>query len=356
MVDRDTLVRILDLARWAPSGDNTQPWRFEIVDEGLLAVHGFDTRDHVVYDVGGNASHIAHGALLETLRIAATGFGCLASWTLRPGCSDSGPIYDVKISTADSVSVDPLFPFIEKRVVQRRPMRTTALTDLQRQTLAAAPGAGYEVRFFESVGERVSIAKLLWDNAYIRLTCPEAFEVHREVIEWGVRYSKDRIPEQAVGVDPLTGKLMRWVMHSWGRVDFFNKYLFGTIAPRIQLDLLPAIGCAAHFVLVSHEPLELLTDFVRAGTAMQRFWLTATSLGLQLQPEMTPLIFAWYVHRQTRFSQTEQLWPAANAVAARLQSLLGGGGVPHWAFMGRVGSGPSVTSRSIRLDFDELVL
>jgi nitroreductase len=25
--------QILDLARWAPSGDNTQPWRFEIKGE-----------------------------------------------------------------------------------------------------------------------------------------------------------------------------------------------------------------------------------------------------------------------------------------------------------------------------------
>ena len=131
MADRDTLVRILDLARWAPSGDNTQPWRFEIVDEGWVAVHGFDTRGHVVYDFDGHASHIGHGALLETLRVAATGFGCIASWSLRPGCSDSEPIYDVRVSNADGVSVDPLFPFIEKRVVQRRPMRTTPLTDVQ---------------------------------------------------------------------------------------------------------------------------------------------------------------------------------------------------------------------------------
>ena len=32
-MSREVLVKILDLARWAPSGDNTQPWRFEIVDE-----------------------------------------------------------------------------------------------------------------------------------------------------------------------------------------------------------------------------------------------------------------------------------------------------------------------------------
>ncbi len=51
MVPRDTLVAILDLARWAPSGDNTQPWRFEVRADGTIAIHGFDTRDHVIYDL-----------------------------------------------------------------------------------------------------------------------------------------------------------------------------------------------------------------------------------------------------------------------------------------------------------------
>ena len=30
---KGTIYRIIELARWAPSGDNTQPWRFEIIDE-----------------------------------------------------------------------------------------------------------------------------------------------------------------------------------------------------------------------------------------------------------------------------------------------------------------------------------
>lgn len=66
---------ILDVARWAPSGDNTQPWRFEIVDKLHFIVHGFDTRDHCVYDLDGHPSQMAIGALLENIEIAATEWG-----------------------------------------------------------------------------------------------------------------------------------------------------------------------------------------------------------------------------------------------------------------------------------------
>ena len=37
--------RILDLARWAPSGDNTQPWRFRLTDDRHFTLIGNDTRD-----------------------------------------------------------------------------------------------------------------------------------------------------------------------------------------------------------------------------------------------------------------------------------------------------------------------
>ena len=356
MVDRDTLVRILELGRWAPSGDNTQPWRFEIVDDGLIRIHGFDTRDEVVYDFAGHASHIAHGALLETLRIAASAHGCAASWVLRPDGDDRQPVYELHVRRAEGLVVDPLFPFIEQRVVQRRPMRTTPLTAEQRRALAASVGDGYELRLFETFSARAAVARLLWDNALIRLTCPEAFEVHRQVIEWGARFSEDRIPEQAVGVDPLTARLMRWVMKSWARVDFFNKYLMGTVAPRIQLDLLPALGCAAHLCLIARQRPATMVDYVGAGVAMQRLWLTAHAVGLHLQPEMTPVIFNWYASAGRSLSRKAGIDDRVRLLAGRLGSLLGADAAGGLVVMCRVGVSSPPASRSTRKALAGLML
>ena len=100
MDDRSVVLRILDLARWAPSGDNTQPWRFQIASDSHVVVHGFDTRDHCVYDLDGHPSQISIGALLETLSIAASLTGCAptssaastARRQVRPSTFDSLPI------------------------------------------------------------------------------------------------------------------------------------------------------------------------------------------------------------------------------------------------------------------------
>ena len=354
-MSRDTLRQILDLARWTPSGDNTQPWRFEIVDDHLIRVHGSDTRDHILYDYDGHPSHIAHGALLETMRIAASGFGLTTNWTISSEGEDRNPVYDMSLAQDPALIRDPLFDCIETRTVQRRPMKTTPLTGTQRHALIDAAGEGFSVQLFESWGERKKVAGLLWDSAKIRLTCPEAYAVHKDIIEWRVRYSKDRIPEQAVGVDPATARLMEWVMQSWERVAFFNRYLLGTVAPRIQLDLLPALCCAAHLLVRPQRPPAHLADWVHLGIAVQRIWLTATRLGLHLQPQMTPVIFRWYASAGRHFSTEPTLFEQALKLSGDFERIANATPTANFGFFARVGVSQVPQSRSIRQDLVALM-
>lgn len=347
--------RILDLARWAPSGDNTQVWRFEIAGERHVAVHGFDTREHCIYDVNGRPSQIALGALLENIGIAATGQGLRATMARREDSPDDKPVFDVAFAPDPAVRPDPLLPYIPVRSVQRRRMRARPLTPREKAMLEAALGEDFRVLWLEGLAKRLAAARFMSDNAKLRLTLPEAYQVHREVIEWNARYSEDRVPDQAVGLDPLTTRLMRWVMGSWRRVEFFNRYLAGTLMPRLQLDLVPGIACAAHFVILAREKPAAIDDYVNAGRAVQRFWLTTTRLGLQLQPEMTPLIFAAYVREGKRFSAVPGSWEKARRLSARLAGLIGDGEETA-VFMGRIGAGRAAQARSLRIPLERLFL
>src|SRR5207302_8395056 len=109
-----------------------------------------------------------------------------------------------------------------------------------------------------------------------------------------------------LGASAPTLILMRWAMASWGRIAFLNRYLAGTLAPRIELDLLPGLACAAHCVLVAQRAPGVLEDYVATGRALQRFWLTATSLGLQFQPGYTPLVFARYAREHRTFTANKR--------------------------------------------------
>jgi nitroreductase len=347
---------VLDLARWAPSGDNTQPWRFEILGDEHVLVHGHDTRDHVVYDLDGHASQLAIGALLETIAIAATGVGRQIRISRRPDTPDDHLLIDVYFEPDASLVQNSLVSSITKRVVQRRPMSTRPLTHVQKVALERALPDGYRVLWFEGFSQRWRLARLMFDNAKVRLIIPEAYQVHKAVIEWGARFSENKIPDQAVGVDPLTARFMRWAMASWARVNFLNTWLLGDLPPRIQLDLLPGLSCAAHFALLAPAAPDSVDDYLDAGRAMQSFWLTAAQLGLYVQPEMTPIIFTRYHRQARRFTQIPRARTMVQDLNRRLIVALAGRNVETLFFMGRMGTGPAPRARSTRLALERLVL
>ena len=347
--------RILDLARWAPSGDNTQPWRFELVDEMHLNIHAHDTRGWCVYDLDGRASQIAVGALLENIVIAASGEGLSATFTRIADMPETEPVIEVSFAQAGDSVPNPLLPYIRARVTQRRPMTSVPLSALQKQALEVSAGPDYRVVWIEGREKKWQMAKLLFRNAKIRLTIPEAYEVHKQIIEWDAQFSDDRIPDRAVGLDPVALRLMKWAMQSWNRVKTLNRYFAGTWLPRIQLDLIPALRCGAHFVIVSNKPLQDIDDFLAGGRALQRFWLTATRLGLQFQPEMTPLIFSRYVAESRRFTGETDAFSAAEVLASDFEQLVGTQAIGNAVFVGRLGKGTVPSSRSLRQSASNLV-
>ena len=345
---------ILDLARWAPSGDNTQPWRFEIKGEREVVVHGFDTRDHCVYDLDGHPSQIALGALLETMAIAATGHGLRAEVARRLDIPDEKPTFDVRFVPDRQLRPSPLIPYIKVRAVQRRPLSTRPLTAEQKSILEASVAPGYEMIWFETWAERWRVAKLLFRNAKLRLTLPEAYAVHRAVIEWNAQFSEDRIPDQAVGVDPATAKLMQWVMQSWPRVEFFNTWLAGTLMPRLQLDLVPGLACAAHFGLGAKKAPVSIDDYVAAGRAIQRCWLQVARLGLWLQPEMTPVIFGRYHREDLVYTSSAPARSLGERVASEFEALMGKNRAARIVVLARLGGGKAPFARSTRIPLSRL--
>jgi nitroreductase len=349
------LANILDLARWAPSGDNTQPWRFAIEAPDRVVVFGHDTRTHCVYDLDGRPSQISLGAMLETIAIAATRFGLRSTATRREHSPDERPVFDVLFRRQEGLVEDVLAAHIEQRCVQRRPLRLRALAKDEKQALERAVRTDFRVMWFEGWAARLKMAWLNFTNAEIRLTLREAYQVHRDVIEWGAQFSEDKIPSAALGASPATLILMRWAMASWERIAFLNRYAAGTLAPRIELDLLPGLACAAHCVLVAQRAPTELADYVAVGRALQRFWLTAASLGLQFQPQYTPLVFARYAREGLHFSADHRAIQQAAEVRGRLDGLLGGDVASRAVFMGRIGAGKRAKARSIRLPLERLL-
>lgn len=352
MPTRAAIERVLDRARWAPSGDNTQPWRFGILSEDHAVVYGSDTRRTVVYDLRGHASQIAIGALLEYISISATGERLVARIARRrhdsSNCEDDEkPIFDIYFSKDPALLPDPLSSFLERRCVNRRPFGTRPLSEKEKKLLEGLLPSGFNLVWFEGLKKKLAMANLTQRAGKLRLSIPEAYTVHREIIEWNARTSIDRVPDLALGLSSNILPMMRWIMGKWSRVLFFNRFLGGTLIPRVQLDILPALFCSAHFLLLAENIPNSLDDYVAGGRALARLWLGCASMDLQFQPEMTPLIFRSYATENIVFSNSA----GAMGAAHRLQDMLdhlAGEMVNRAIFLGRIGRGSLPEARSLR--------
>lgn len=240
----DSIYKLIDVARWAPSGDNTQPWRFERISPTHFVIHGRDTRDHCVYDLDGRPSQLSLGALIESLHLAATGLGLSLDIRRRIDAPEPTPTFDVELASASAVMPHRLLTQIPKRAVDRRPYANFRLPEEHKCEVEASAGPGYRIVWYESLRERIQWAAYLWRNAGLRLRLPEAYATHRSIIEWNADSSVDRIPDRALGANALSLRSMRWALQSWKRVHFLNTWLGGTIAPRLELDLVPGYAAA----------------------------------------------------------------------------------------------------------------
>ena len=348
-----TAEKVIDLARWAPSGDNTQCWRFKLTGESSFIVIANDTRDSVVYDLDGHSSHLAHGVLLETIQIAATQFNL--SVDIAADYSDDTQLqFNISLIHNDTVKVSDLAPYIKTRTVQRRPMRTRPLNNHEKMQLEQQLPEGYNVQWLESKEDKRAVAKLNFCNAKTRLTMFEAYKVHKKIIDWNKRYSESKIPEQALGVDWLTARMMQWLFKSWGRVRFANIFLAGTILPRIQLDFIPSIKSSAHFAIIADKAPKTAQEYVAIGQVVQRFWLTAAKLQLGFQPEQTPVIFSRYINENIQFTEDKNVNINAGKGKVLFESIMTH--PKNTVFLGRLGRSSAPKSRSTRRPLNELII
>ncbi len=321
-----TVEEIIDVARWTPSGDNSQPWRFRRTGDDAYVIRIADKSAENVYEyAGGQPTLLSAGMLLASLDIAASAAAMRLDWSYS-GHGPGGWEIAIRFLPEPDRRIDPLYSYIPLRSVDRRPYRLTRLLAAQKDMLAASLGPDLAIAWYETTGARLAMTRLNAAATAIRLRIPETFEIHKNLIDWNRSRSPSGIPAGALGLDRGTLAVMRWGMQSWPRMNRLNQTA-GTFGASLQMDYLPGLFSAAHFSIrtrLSAEHRE--RDLLNAGAALQRFWLNATRLGLAMQPSLAPLAFAYWGRHALPFTTDLKMRVAAARLERETDSVLAGGG------------------------------
>src|SRR5205807_10044446 len=92
---------------------------------------------------------------------------------------------------------------------------------------------------------------------------------------------------------------------------------------------------------VNSPPGDEIENFLQCGERLQRLWLTATQMGLVLQPALAPLCFAWHAQADTALSRD----PRIVKLAAKAGECFADG--PSVLFLARIGT-PKKNPRATR--------
>jgi hypothetical protein len=231
MSSKSDLHHILNKAKWAPSGDNTQPWFIEVLSDTEFKLNLTQFKKNV-YNLIPMSDYVTIGMFIENARLAAHHLGYDLSWQVQ----DEEKVF-VSIAKTEDVSDSALYPYIETRSVNRFPYKLKLLKQTIKHSLKDILDDDIRVVFYEPFYQRLSIGRLMMLLTSVRLKLPEIYEVHRDMIDWADQDSIDKMPKGSLGANPFSLKMMKWALAKKNRNQFLMKLPLSTLSFEIELDL-----------------------------------------------------------------------------------------------------------------------
>lgn len=348
---------VLEKARWAPSADNSQPWKFEVLSKNICNIH-FTKPSSEGLNYKYFAVFTTIGIFLETLKIAASEQGYKAQWEFSP---ENPFVAHVKITKNKSIEVDPLVNSIESRSVDRFPYKKYSLTKQDKQAIEAALPEEFQVEWHESTKRKWSMTRMNILSTSIRLSSQFFYEELRKTVDLSNNtHSPQKLPFQALGLSTLSMPGFKFTLKSWTNHRLVNNILGGRFMAHFEVDILPGMNCTSHFTLTRKDGKALSElnqeELVQAGAATQRFWLALASRGFSMQPCYGPITFSNMIKNDKEVNVA----PDETSKAAKLRTLLllNVRNADSVFFLGRMGISKQGKdcARSVRLPLEELLI
>ncbi len=336
----------LSAANAAPSGENSQPWRF-IVREDKVELWNRPERDRSLYNWQQSASYVSNGAALENMVIAASARGLATEVEYFPQTSTD---HVATVRFTRGASPDPLAEPVLKRATNRKPYSKESLTPAQAGALSGC--FEKDLCSLRLIGERDAINRLGRigsTNEEIMLTSKQIHSFFFEHVNWTP--AEDAKKTVGFFIDtlelPPPARVMFRLLRRWPVALLLTRLGLHRVIAKEN----GAVNASAAAIgIVSVRSLEP-TELVRAGRAIERIWLTATSLGLSFQPLSGMLFFELMrAHGDaSKFSETHaKMIEEAYAEVRRISGFSEGSIV----FMFRTGIGEPPTARSSRFTLE----
>lgn len=351
----DALHGVLDLARWAPSGDNLQPWRVGTTDDGeRLHVVLDSTQPPAFLDVNLEASRIAIGAFVESVRLAAASISIDTDVELLPESPIGTPWASLAFGRGRSQRPEAIADVLAERVTNRRRYAPGSTTDHELCELgqAVAGTDGVDVQFLTREQDLRTVAKAVGMADRVRMRHRQCHHEFHEKVRWSERRAeetRDGFYVKTFEIRPHEILLLRLtraypVLRAVDALTGMSRIAAAVARAQVQ-----ASGAVGIVRTSSRDTAQMM----RVGVALQRMWLTATILGLAFQVlAVAPILVRRLALGGGGLSDAARR--RIESVRDVLQSVSGDCPPEEIALLFRIGRAAPPSARTYRLSAEEL--
>ena len=259
---------LLRYAVLAPSGHNTQPWAFHIVDGGVEVFADYSQRLPVV-DPQDRELLMSVGAAITNFRVAAAHFGFHTTvwYDGRPEERIPVALISVEETCSPDQTLADLFPAIQHRHTNRAPFDGSFLDPKAVSRLCDVVDRFSSTLRFILSHEKRRVAEMVETASRAQMARP-AFRA--EIADW-IRPDDDQhtdgLRADTLGVPPLLAAGAAW---------FLRQFNFGSWQGRRERRLAETAE-----VLLVVTAQDDRASLIRAGEALEFLLLTVVAVGLQ---------------------------------------------------------------------------
>ncbi|MFI6051049.1 Rv1355c family protein [Streptomyces violascens] len=353
-LDEEGMRRLVSYGMRAPSGGNVQPWRF-VARGRVLECRIDDALAPTLLDFERSASHLAIGAAVENIDLAARAAGWACRARLFPDPADRGLVYELTLDegTAETDGSDRQHPSLAEWIEHRTTNRTlgpdTPLAAPHAMALSrCADESGAQLQLVTEHRELEELGRILGAGDRLRMMSPR---LHHEMMA-ELRWDDEEVRRTREGIDVATLQLDRTdlagisIARHWPNLAFLRRIGGGASFE----DGARKLVAASSGIGVLSIPGTTPDAYARGGRALQRLWLTATALGLGVQP-LTPLLYLLArVERGGGTGLGTDEITALRALRTRLAKILPHRPADAELLLFRLSYAPAPTVRALRRD------
>ncbi|MDP2837785.1 MAG: hypothetical protein Q8O53_00710 [Candidatus Moranbacteria bacterium] len=277
---REDIAKIIHDGVTAPSGENSQPWRF-LVDGNVIFVLNVVAKDTTLYNSGQHASYVSHGTCIENM-VESAGHSGYGAEVLYFPSGGSNPVAKITLTPAE-IPEDPLYAQLLKRRTNRNAYRPEKIPEADKRALQeeAEKTGNHSLIILDQPEQMDGLAHA---SAAVEQLMFQSRSFHRFFFEHFFTNRRDEHRGTGLYIDTLGlssfEKLGIKLMRSWSITTFFR---MTGIAHMVYLKRMRKYRKSGAFGIVVTDGDQAI-DYVKAGRAAERVWLRATERGISLQP------------------------------------------------------------------------